>query len=705
MIELRVEGQAVDIAPKTKITLNFNSNIFGDISKITASNSFTINLPKTPNNSRIFGAPMNSNAPYRKWNAQLFVNGVAVVDAAYLVILSVGENYEVALYWGVVTELLALKESDKTLRDINEVLRIQYGGTNWWTSYADGEKEDGSFTDDIIFYAYNSGVGNLRTMSNLRGYVADYPFVRASWLWEQIVKDNNLNVSLSDNDMEKMQMLGVPFLTRNVVESLSPFTAQFLKANVKSPSRLSNYTGASFYQLAEAPNANNSYTFEKTTIARPIGNKTLYFTATAYKALNDHQCTIYAETKAKGSTSLFLLCFEGDVWTEKAVAYAGNGQTAILKSDINLKQGDLVCVFVEPGYGQEYSTEYMKMTVTPQVDEVPAIFGAKIDTRENLPEIKQMDFIKAMCQMQGWWTTLINGTIHIQSYDTIYDNEPLDWSRKLVGSGDGDAEKTTFTINDYAQENILRYKEDKTTEVDASGALVVEDETLDKKKDMLTLPFAASEGDIIPRLKWKNDDPNTGVVEAQKVEPRIMNLPPSFSGLSFAELLKSNYGSLQRIIRKPIVIEEKINLSEIDVKNLDYRKPIYLQKYGAMFAIDKVQWSEGEASSVTLVMLPPKHQIQAVLPYKVTTGVTMGVDVGITQVPTPIPSAAKYVQGAGEYWGENATVELIENTEYGFVRWTDEAGTTISYDNPYIYDGSRGDIVLYANCTGEIIIG
>lgn len=703
MIELLVEGQAVDIAPKTKITLNFNSNIFGDISKITASNSFTINLPKSPNNSRIFGAPMNSNAPYRKWNAQLFVNGVAVVDAAYLVILSVGENYEVALYWGVVTELLALKESDKTLRDINEVLRIQYGGTNWWTSYADGEKEDGSYTDDIIYYAYDSGVGNLRNMANLRGSYADLPFVRASWLWEQIVKDNNLNVSLSDNDMEKMQMLGVPFLTRDRVVQQTTFVAQFLKTNIID--RREDY-GATVFQLLEAPEANSVFTFVNVEIPMTIGGKTQYFTATAYKALTKHTCTFKVWVKLGWSVCwIKLLHYDGSTWNEIKSTGERFNQWTGFTMQYEVKAGDMVSIFVRGSKLGGLKLEAASLTVIPQAGETVAEFGAKIDTRKNLPEIKQIDFIKAMCQMQGWWTTLINGTIHIQSYDTIYDNEPLDWSRKLVGSGDGDAEKTTFTINDYAQENILRYKEDKTTEVDASGALVVEDATLDKKKDMLTLPFAASEGDIIPRLKWKNDNPNSGEVEEQKVEPRIMNLPPTFSGLSFAELLKSRYGSLQRIIRKPIVIEEKINLSEIDVKNLDYRKPVYLQKYGAMFAIDKVQWSEGEASSVTLVMLPPKEQIQAALPYKVTTGVTMGVDVGITQVPTPIPSAAKYVTGAGEYWGENATVELIENTEYGFMRWTDEAGTTISYDNPYIYDGSRGDIVLYANCTDKIIIG
>ena len=129
MIELRIEGQAVDVAPDTKITLNFNSNIFGDISKITPSNSLTITLPKTPKNAKVFGAPSvvggSSIAPYRRWNAELYVNGVAMVDTAYAVLLSVGESYEIALYWGVVTALSTLKDNDNTLADLGEVLKEQ----------------------------------------------------------------------------------------------------------------------------------------------------------------------------------------------------------------------------------------------------------------------------------------------------------------------------------------------------------------------------------------------------------------------------------------------------------------------------------------------------------------------------------------------------------------------------------------------------
>ena len=179
MIELFVRGQAVDIAPSTKITLNFASNIFGDISKITPSNSFTINLPKTPKNKRIFGMAMNTSAPYRRWEAELYINGIAVVDTAYLVMLSVGDTYEVALYWGVVTALQNLKDSDKTLADINEVLQITYGGENWWENWEGqyGKDAEGKTNAGLLNASYSVGDIDLPNNSVARTQAALLPSV------------------------------------------------------------------------------------------------------------------------------------------------------------------------------------------------------------------------------------------------------------------------------------------------------------------------------------------------------------------------------------------------------------------------------------------------------------------------------------------------------------------------------------------------
>ena len=50
---LFIDGKLVDLDDNTKITLNFKSNIFTDLSKIVSNNSYTIKLPKTIRNQRI----------------------------------------------------------------------------------------------------------------------------------------------------------------------------------------------------------------------------------------------------------------------------------------------------------------------------------------------------------------------------------------------------------------------------------------------------------------------------------------------------------------------------------------------------------------------------------------------------------------------------------------------------------------------------
>ena len=99
--ELYINNKRVDMNADTKITLNFKSNILGDISKITSSNSQTISLPKTNHNRNIFDDPTSpsrsSSFPRRKHPARYVKNGVTVIADAYAVLLDCSDKYEIAL--------------------------------------------------------------------------------------------------------------------------------------------------------------------------------------------------------------------------------------------------------------------------------------------------------------------------------------------------------------------------------------------------------------------------------------------------------------------------------------------------------------------------------------------------------------------------------------------------------------------------------
>lgn len=728
MIELWVAGQVADIAPDTRVTLAFKSNIFGDISKIEPSHSFTINLPKTPKNNGIFGAPMNTSAAYRRWEARLYINGVTVVDTAYLVLLSVGETYEVALYWGVVKGLYVLKESEKALPDIEEVLHSQYGkanGEDWWSDWEAqyGKDKDGNENANLINAMYEAGIGLLND-SDARKKAALLPSVRARWVWDNIIRESGLVAHLDSDVRATLNQIAIPFTTHNT-SSAEPFSVAWRKANKRYRKReTEGYIG--FYDVTDYPiSAYYDFVTENVKIGGNLGIYTKV-DMTFYKCLQPSIVrakfrVVGTWDKQWGQSGALIVEHrrKDEVVGKEGISLNKNIDTSLI-IEVTVEERDVLIPYVwwNGVYGKQEDMKIESFSAEFEVfseegETVIQSMGGEINTRNNLPDISYIDFVKAVCEMFGLWATAINGEVYFLPYATLYNrNNPiLDWSHKLVSTGDFDASKTTYTLADYAQRNTLNYKEDDTVKVDANGALLVDNETLDKEKEMVVLPFAASDGNIIPHLKWKDDDRNTYEVEDVDIEPRIMALSEgmdattlkpfaklSFKTLSFNSLIASYYSTWQKIMRNPVIIEEKVMISEIDIANLDYRSPVYLQKYGALFAIDSVQWNEGEASTVTLVQLPPAQEIGVALPYTVTTGVKYGASIGGSD--NTMPEWAYLVSGGGEYFASSAMVRfndrMAEAISVKFVRWVSDAGVTISTDNPYYYDGSNGDIELYA---------
>lgn len=724
MIELYIAGRVVDVAPDTRVTLKFNSNAFGDISKIVANNTMTISLPRTPNNDEVFGLPSvvgnDSRAPYRKWQAELYVNGVRVVESAYAVLLSVSECYEVSLYWGVVAALESFKGSNKTLRDISEVLKAQYGGMNWWEGWQGqyGQDASGNPSTDIINASYDVAFGSLLNNTTARTKVALLPSVRASWLWDKVCADNGINNELPTAVATSLYNMCVPFVSHTNPDPVTEqyvFTKEYQRENDNGAERTST-----FYNLS--PNANDTYyEFQQGDRNIKIGGVNRKFYTFVYVALAEH-------------TSRFTIFVEGKSNTGCELHVVRNGKTAdkfklIFGKPITFEYefgaGDDMYFFATTGASSTNRAVTLDITaagmqVERYANEGEAPMGSTIRTSDNLPEIKQIDYVKAVCAMHGLWATLVDGEVRYVSYDDYFANGAvtLDWSRKLVGTGDGSAATTTFQLDNFAQRNVLKYKEDESVEVDASGALLVDNVMLDRTKDIVELPFAASDGGTIPSIKWKDDDAATGEIEEVDVEPRIMQLitSPLSSGkviarlvfgltMRFDSILTNYYSTWQRVMLNPIVIEEYMRLSEADVKDLDFRKAIYLSKYGARFVISSVEWTCGEAAKVTLIKLPPPIEAALALPYTVTTGVTLGVALG---APEPIPAWAHLVSGGGEYFAQEATLTFDEvgarSLGLAFEAWVDEVGRVVSTANPYSYDGYNGSMTIYAQTSESIIV-
>ena len=65
-----------------------------------------------------------------------------------------------------------------------------------------------------------------------------------------------------------------------------------------------------------------------------------------------------------------------------------------------------------------------------------------------------------------------------------------------------------------------------------------------------------------------------------------------------------SYDSLQSIIYEPVVLTEYVKLSEFDLRDLDYTRPVYLEKYNAYFAIVSIQRDANGKCKCELIKLP-----------------------------------------------------------------------------------------------------
>ena len=145
----------VDLSIPSGITLNFKSNIFGDLSKITCSYTYTFKLPLTANNRRVFDNADDircvSNKIRRRLKAEYIQNGIPLFKNANLYIESTENNFNAVMTWGVIDGLQALKDDDKSIQELPLIANPIFGPCN-------AKIDEYTNEADFVQPLYNAGV-------------------------------------------------------------------------------------------------------------------------------------------------------------------------------------------------------------------------------------------------------------------------------------------------------------------------------------------------------------------------------------------------------------------------------------------------------------------------------------------------------------------------------------------------------------------
>lgn len=627
--ELYIDGKKADTDSGTSISLNYKSNFLSDVSKIVSNNSYTIKLPKTANNLRIIECAhipsAVSNFPYLIHAGTLVRDGVEIIRDANVVLLSVGEQIEIALSWGNISNFESILEDDAGLRELSY-------GMSEDTDYVEWKKLD-SNTEQFPRIGY--GYKNDETQ------VWYHPVVTVKWIMDKIASSYGISFDIPSDISLKMDKMIVPLLSRedaqrqidsnswmlqyvgydyiewmNGPEILHRYRFRF---NYPTSGYYISYKGESGIMVGFNPNFRNV----KVHIVWSLTMRVDYEVNGAFDDRDLDICLIdpnknYPEYSIITPTEKIYIGSNGHAGSIYDLVY--NIDEDIEFKDSNQNDYDLsnyleisTC-FSQFLHLQSIDAGYMKFS--PFSETIDLGVDDKVNSRfyfvPNLPDIKQIDFLKAVTSMFGLFA-IPSGrfTIKFVKFDTVVENKSkaVDWSKRLAQAYfDKTPNEIVYTLDDFAQHNRFLYKDDDSVSGNYDGDIVVDNQTLDYERDAVELPFSASgtRGGVayIPVYSYNSD---AELEYDDSVEPRILMLTESnqgvFDGLEWEALLNEYYSSYKEIVNKPRVIVENIRLTAVELQMLDLSVPVYLSQYGSYWVIISVKTKKNDICEVKLLKM------------------------------------------------------------------------------------------------------
>lgn len=589
--ELYIKGESVDLGD-SEITLNFKSNLLGDISKITASNSYTITLPRTNKNIRLLDFPdVAGHESYLMrdyFNAEYYRNGVKLFDAKAVLISCSEDGFDVVLTWGMSEKFIQLMNDDRSIQEFADMALPWNSSTTYDNGLVDGQLSHG-------YIRHNAGID----VDSNRDKIFIHPSVNCMRLLEEIASYYGLTMEWGSYK-QYIELLYLPLISQKASSKYN-----FFEANITGTLD-SDIKYVKFTQINRVDGINISNTETYGDVVR------------IYETSLDWELDILISTNKHNTLNVVELAFYSNAQYIKSLQIRSNdiglcAYKGVIPFDITEYSNITIRIRINNGALLGIIKSYIKI-FSEDVQSVS--YNQYYPIGINLPNISVVDFIKQICWLFGLFAIKIDTGVFFMPVSKIIDNKKkaVDWSKKLVPTG-WTAKETSYTFGDFAQKNYFRYEENENAK-SADGYMVVQNKTLDHEKDLVKLPYTAGgdNGDMraVPYFKWSDDGT---IVELVDCGDRIMQLVISFDSqgkedarLDFSDLKFQNRVSrfglsfYQDIIKSPFVIKDTFRLTEIDLKNIDYTIPVYIERYAAFFAIISIK-SQGDYSECELLKL------------------------------------------------------------------------------------------------------
>lgn len=258
-----------------------------------------------------------------------------------------------------------------------------------------------------------------------------------------------------------------------------------------------------------------------------------------------------------------------------------------------------------------------------------------------LPDMPAKDFILTIANQYGliFEQETLNNTINIYQFDKLLNNQisALDWSNKIDLQ---DYPTITYLSKDYQRNNYLRYAEDSEDEYltelgnYGEGNIIIDTSQSGTEQEIFVSEFApviriktfangvAGAGvmemayipifesgtftQVTPRMAYVEFDNSTSTIIMPGLSQVIPEPNVYFADLVFQNLIDEYYGEVRAIIKSGKAVSCLLRINNLDITNLDFSKPIWIDYFNAYFYINEItqyKVTSKDSTQVTLILL------------------------------------------------------------------------------------------------------
>ena len=213
---LYIDGQLVNIG-SSDITLEWKSVMLSNISKLKTNHSYTIKLPMTANNRRVFSAAEDAahdayvlannqrTAIGRRMSARYYCNGIDLLGAASAFLIGTDKDYyKVVLTWGSLALLQDVINEERNLPEIfdNEETRPTQIYWEKWQNEIISESLGRNVLNLPYIKAKNGDINSSSTP-----YTGVLPSFKVTWIIDRIFRKYGVNYDFNKTYTENGQQV------------------------------------------------------------------------------------------------------------------------------------------------------------------------------------------------------------------------------------------------------------------------------------------------------------------------------------------------------------------------------------------------------------------------------------------------------------------------------------------------------------------